>query len=775
MKPGVWSSLRVRLLLLVLLAVIPALGLFFYTNANHRQLLVAGIEMELLRWARLAAVDYAELLDRADHLLVTLANLPDLERQDPGASQALLARLLADHPFFTNLGVADSSGQVISSALPLLSRDEVAQRIDLGRVMQAREVTVGAYHIDPARRAASVTAACPMPDASGGVRGMVFVDIEMGWFRDLASAPDLPPGTVLMALDEHGTIVARHPNPERWVGRAAADVPIVKTVLARGAGVAHTGDVDGPRRLFAFTLLEHAGAPKAYVAVGLSPSVLFARANAVFRRGVLWLGLASVLALAAAWIGGDVFVLRRVTALVRATKRLAAGDLAVRTGLRYGPGEIDQLARTFDEMAAALQRREAQLRTAAEALRRAHEELEIRVQERTANLRMANKRLEELSRLKDEFVSMVSHELRSPLVAAKGAVELVADATLGPVNDQQHTYLDLVMANVGRLEELISTILDVSKIEAGRLSLVRRRVNVPQLIEAAVKSYAGLSGGRAVTTECSPVPDAFADPNRVLQVVGNLFSNAVKFTREGGAITVAVQPQDGAVAVSVQDTGVGIAEEDLPKLFQKFSQVGSREARSRGTGLGLVLCKQLVDMHRGSIEVSSEPGRGTRVTFTLPAYTTGYVLRESLQELLESAQRIQQEAVAVIALDGQPFIERLATPAAERLERTAQSLRAQLLEDEVVVGIEPCWLAILSVTEADDVHVVRRRIRIAVERMLAGLSGSPPEDPAVSMGVVVYPADGTDAEALFLLASRSVTHEVPPALGFPGRLTASTT
>jgi signal transduction histidine kinase len=765
MRREAFASLRVRLLLLVLLAVIPALGLLFHTSAHHRRLLVGGIEAELLRWTRLAAVDYAQLLDGAHQLLVTLAKLPDLPGQDPATCHAFLSRLLKDHPFYTDLGMVGSDGNTLCSALPLQGRLDVAERVDLQRLFQTREFTVGAYGIDPAHGQATVTAAYPVLNASGETQGAVFADIEMGgWFHELASSSELPRGTVLMALDSRGTILARYPEPERWVGRSAASIPIVQTVLARGAGVAQVADVDGSRKLFAFTLLEHAGAPTAYVTVGLSPSVIFARANEIFAQGLLWLGLASILALAGAWIGGDVFVLRRVKALVNATKRLAAGDLAARTGVRYGRGELDHLARTFDEMATELQRRHVQLREAADALRKAHEELEIRVQERTADLRMANKHLEEVSKLKDEFVSIVSHELRSPLGAAKGALDLVLDAVLGPVNDEQRTYLEVTEANVNRLSELINTILDVSKIEAGRLSLVRQRMNVPQLIEAALKSYKGLEGQRTIATELATVPAVFADPNRILQVLGNLFSNAVKFTREDGTITIIAQAHDGMAAVSVQDDGVGIAAEDLPKLFQRFSQVGEQEAKRKGTGLGLVLCKQLIELHRGTISVASELGKGTRFTFTLPVYATPFVLQESLQELLESAKRTQQDAVAVVALDGRAFVERLAAQPAEApeepLERVARALRKHLLQDEVVLSIDPHWLALLSITDAKDAHVVRRRLRIAIDRLLSSLLNAPVTLP-VAMGQAVYPADGTDIHALFLHAIHSITPDAP--------------
>ena len=236
-------------------------------------------------------------------------------------------------------------------------------------------------------------------------------------------------------------------------------------------------------------------------------------------------------------------------------------------------------------------------------------------------LQEMSKRLGELSRLKDEFIAMVNHELRTPLTSIKEGVSLLSDGVLGPINGQQQDYLKIVSRNVDRLTELISNLLNFSKIEAGLLQVVRRRTEVRELIQTAVDSYRPLAGSRLLKVEWAEVPAVFADPNRTLQVLGNLISNAVKFTPKEGAITLSVRGEGGHVAISVRDNGAGIASDDLPKLFQKFSQVGQGKSRPGGTGLGLALCKELVTLQKGEIWVQSELGRGSVFTFTLPVYT----------------------------------------------------------------------------------------------------------------------------------------------------------
>jgi signal transduction histidine kinase len=328
-------------------------------------------------------------------------------------------------------------------------------------------------------------------------------------------------------------------------------------------------------------------------------------------RNLAGMGGVGALALAAAWVGADVFILRRVNALVRATKRLSTGDLSVRTGLPPGQGELSQLAQAFDDMAAALEWHEEQ-RLIEEQLRHQKEELEEQ-----------NRRVQEVNRLKTEFVTIVSHELRTPLTSIAGYVELLLAGEAGKLVQAQREYLGTVKNNADRLIELIEDLLDISRIEAGKVELNRTRLDLSQLIqEVAGLLRPQIEAKRQLLTLnlADALPVLVGDAKRVMQILTNLLSNAHKYTPPGGRITVAVRGEDGRVRVEVQDTGIGLSSDDQAQLFAKFFRAKNPATRQvGGTGLGLAITRSLVEMHGGEITVSSAPGQGSTFGFTLSA------------------------------------------------------------------------------------------------------------------------------------------------------------
>ena len=254
---------------------------------------------------------------------------------------------------------------------------------------------------------------------------------------------------------------------------------------------------------------------------------------------------------------------------------------------------------------------------AEEQLRALAADLELRVAERTAELSRA-------VRAKDEFLASTSHELRTPLNGILGLSEILADDVYGPLTDKQRKAIARIEESGRHLLSLINDILDVAKVEAGKLELAITPLDVADVCRAGVRLVQQAAHHKQIDLGAALAPDLptiHGDERRLKQVVVNLLTNAVKFTPEGGRVGIsAALTDDGAsVRIVVSDSGIGIAEEDMGRLFQPFVQLDSRLSREQpGTGLGLALVRRLVDLHGGSVGLDSELGRGTRFSVTLP-------------------------------------------------------------------------------------------------------------------------------------------------------------
>lgn len=229
--------------------------------------------------------------------------------------------------------------------------------------------------------------------------------------------------------------------------------------------------------------------------------------------------------------------------------------------------------------------------------------------------------LRNLDEMKNEFISTVSHELKTPLTSIGGFTRLLAQGDAGPVNDTQKEFLGIVETNVKRLTELISDLLDMERMQSGRIPLTRERIDLRGILEECRNMFRILAAEKGLELTVN-VPDreiaVRGDRARLLQVFTNLFSNAVKYT-EKGSVDITVELQSFAVVVKVKDSGIGIPEAEQGRLFEKFYRASSaRSSAEGGTGLGLVIVKSLVEAHGGRISLSSRPGEGTVMTVILP-------------------------------------------------------------------------------------------------------------------------------------------------------------
>ena len=353
-----------------------------------------------------------------------------------------------------------------------------------------------------------------------------------------------------------------------------------------------------------------------------------------------------------------------------------------------------------------------------------------------------------LERMKDEFVAMVSHELRTPLTSVKGAVTLMLNQSLGSINEEQRDFLQTISSDIDRLTELINNLLDLSKIEAGKMVLTRRLVDLGDLAEQACRSYQALLGERKVVHNRFGNTKVYGDAYRILQVLGNLLGNAIKFTKPDGTITIGLVSRGSVIEVMVDDDGPGISEKDLGRLFQKFEQLqGPSKDRPRGTGLGLAISKEIVELHGGKISVSSVEGNGSSFIFTLPVFDPATAFAQIFQETKAAAAQ-QQDIFGVLLLDASELRGRLNGSSAGSPEDVLQAwalvVQKNIAAHDRLVMLEPNLLAILAVTDRPGLQAMTQRLEKVCGEWGKQVLG--PERPAqMRMASALYPEDGAFA------------------------------
>ncbi|GAB4151020.1 MAG: hypothetical protein Fur0046_30280 [Cyanobacteria bacterium J069] len=779
-------SLKARLVLLVLLAVVPALGMVLHTASIQRRHAEQQVQENLLRFTKFSAANQKQATEATRQLLATLAELPEIRSDDGDSCDRLLNQLLDNYTAYAALGVADANGNVRCSAPIARQRMAVSDRSYFRLARSTRSFAVGDYQIGRVTGRPTLNFSYPVLTETGQVQAVVFAALALDQLKALAAEVQLPPGSVVTVVDRNGTILVRYPDSRNWIGVSARQTDVTQRALSRPEGTIEAVGVDGMKRLYAFTSLGTDNVNKnIHVIIGIPRAIAFADANRLLLQNLISLAAVATLAIAAAWVGGDLFLIRRVKSLVSTTQQIRSGNLSARTEFVDEPGELGQLASAFDEMAETLemreierQRDEYELKQAAAALRHSEERYrylaetipqlvwaanaegqltdinqrwsdftgltledvktegweavvhpddiptlnqqwvaaqqtgrpyraegrmrrtdgayrwhlheaiplkneqgevikwfgtatDIEVQKQVEHQRQhlleqeqaAREQAETANRIKDEFLAVLSHELRSPLNPILGWSKLLRDGNLDAARTRYA--IETIERNAKLQVQLIDDLLDISRILRGKLSLTIQPVDLIGVISASLETVrlaaeaksldlqfimldSGLDADRnadlagelrdaelhhAKETSApqasqnapqmpksqilNPKFQVLGDAGRLQQVVWNLVCNAVKFTPSGGQILVELSADEAQAQIQVKDTGKGINRDFLPFVFEHFRQEDSATTRKfGGLGLGLAIVRQIVEMHGGVVSVDSA-GEGQGATFTV--------------------------------------------------------------------------------------------------------------------------------------------------------------
>ena len=434
--------------------------------------------------------------------------------------------------------------------------------------------------------------------------GVTLVEMNLKFIWDLVSQIRVGKTGYAYVVDTNGQLIA-HPDSSLVLQKSnLLSLQQVQVALAGGelgAGDLYGGGPTGDRRTAGtvFSAYAHITPLNWVVFVEQPRDEAFAPLYGSFLRVGILLAAGLVTSLLA-----SLALARRMVTPIRALQvgaaTIGSGQLHHRINVKTGD-ELELLADAFNQMAARIEE--------------SYSVLEKKVEERT-------RELESVNRHKSEFLANMSHELRTPLNAIIGFSEVLNERMFGELNDKQAEYVQDIYTSGRHLHALINDILDLSKIEAGRMELDLSSFTLSSVVDAAVtllRERAHRAGVKLEVAVSADLGEVRADERKLKQILLNLLSNALKFTPTGGRIGVTARRDNGVAAISVSDTGIGIAPENHEIIFEEFRQVHGDSLHPReGTGLGLALTRKFVEMHGGKIWVQSELGKGSTFTFNFP-------------------------------------------------------------------------------------------------------------------------------------------------------------
>ena len=370
-----------------------------------------------------------------------------------------------------------------------------------------------------------------------------------------------------------------------------------------------------------------------------------------------------------------------------------------------------------------------------------------------AELEEKNKELQELDRLKSDFIATVSHELRTPLAITKEGISLIKDGVLGHVSEKQAKVLATASDSIDRLSRLITSLLDISKIEAGSGDVKKSFINITEIVEQVVNFFETTIADKGLKLKTNYIEadvDAYADKDKIIQVFTNLISNAIKFT-DHGHIEVLVKEKDSEILCSVADTGKGVAKGDIPKMFVKFQQIDRVHGDGeKGTGLGLSIAKSIIEAHDGEIWVESEQNKGTKVNFTLPKYNEELLLKEYVDKGIEEADKNNNKmSLIAVSIDNFSKVKELLTvKKIHSVLRDVDNVLKNNQDGAVGIALKDthCCILIIPNSSKQGVLSAEGRLKQAVDDYL--MHEKLADKVKLKFGCATYPDEAINSEEL---------------------------
>jgi HD-GYP domain-containing protein (c-di-GMP phosphodiesterase class II) len=359
------SSLRVRVLLIILLAILPAFALFHLANQEERNSEINSVKQEILRLAELVASQEKEFLDGTRQLLIAISQFDKVRHYDSDECDQIISSLLSHFNRYSNFGVANAEGEVVCSALPLTERVNIADRKYFMEALNAQDFSIGEYQVGRITHRISINLGYPVYGDNGKLTGVVFAALDLAQlcqFEEKISSK-IPESSILTKIDQNGIVLVRVPDGENFVGSQPPETSVVAEALRKNEGIVEAIGTDGHPWVYAFVVIKsNIYQDDLHLILGQPTEILLTDVNHMFNRNLLIMTVVGIVLLVGTWYGFDFSFVRQIQSLLHVTQRLTNGDLEARyPKLSYGNSEINYLGDSFNQMAASLEQRESDL------------------------------------------------------------------------------------------------------------------------------------------------------------------------------------------------------------------------------------------------------------------------------------------------------------------------------------------------------------------------------------------------------------------------------
>ncbi|MEI8233984.1 MAG: ATP-binding protein [Verrucomicrobiota bacterium] len=619
------TGLRVRLMLVVVLAIVPMFGLLLYHAEGDRDRKLRAMEEEAVRMAELSAESLSQVVEGTRQLLFTLAYAEPVRQKDGPEASAMFAELLRHSSNYLNIGLTESGDTTIASALPMPNAFKPSERPWFNRLQERRDFSVGIFQMSKATGRPTLVLSYPLPGQEGGrPLSAVYAALNLNALQACISAHQRIPQSVTAVVDRNGVELVRNPGSQQWVGKQARSWQAFQDQPPPRRGAVETAGVDGVKRLYFYAPVPDSD-DGLFVTVGVAKETLLATVRADFLCNLLWLGGLTLAALGGAWFFADFSVVRPVKRLKAAARRLAEGKWETPTQLPGGALELQQLAQAFGDMALTLRSHqdllEEQVALRTRQLLHTNGLLQEEIDERKQTEAASKKLLAELKRSNqdlEQFAYVASHDLQEPLRLVSAYTQLLLQRYRDRLDAEAEPIVHFITEGVNRMQQLIRDLLTYSRV--GSKNRPFCQTDMEEVLNSVLGNLAVSIHENGAMVTHDPLPKILCDPVLLGQLFQNLIANGIKFHgEEPPLIHVGARKTDDGAAwlFAVSDNGIGIEPEYFERIFVIFQRLHTR-AKYPGTGIGLSICKRIVERHGGEIWVESGKDKGCIFFFTIP-------------------------------------------------------------------------------------------------------------------------------------------------------------